>query len=171
MSGLEICPRCGTLALSWDVRCGSWLCKSLDSASPCYFSESEREHAARLSIRTVPAAAADEGERALLAEIANRDRLEAVVAATHVALGGDGEWCPSVFSDVPPPHSGDLSLDVPVLAAELRTDRDRLLAALWHLVDRLKIERAVSRHSPVYQAAVAEAQKCLAGRSPNGSGA
>lgn len=50
--------------------------------------------------------------------IDERDEMESALSAAHVALGGDGEWACRVPSP-PPPDSGNLSLDVPVLAAQV----------------------------------------------------
>ncbi len=47
--------------------------------------------------------------------IAERDRAQDALQATHIAMGGDGEWI-ARMPPVPPPHSGDLHLDVPALA-------------------------------------------------------
>ena len=49
--------------------------------------------------------------------IDTRDEMESALSAVHAALGGDGEWACRVPSP-PPPDSGNLSLDVPVLAAQ-----------------------------------------------------
>ena len=49
--------------------------------------------------------------------IDTRDEMESALSAAHAALGGDGEWACRVPS-LPPPDSGNLSLDVPVLAAQ-----------------------------------------------------
>lgn len=54
-----------------------------------------------------------------------RDSAEDALQETHLALGGDGEW-PRKMPPELPPHSGDLRLDVPALAAELSAELARL---------------------------------------------
>jgi hypothetical protein len=50
------------------------------------------------------------------AEVKFRERLEAALAKTHVALGGDGEWRHLIMGRHLPPNTGDLAADVPALA-------------------------------------------------------
>lgn len=76
----------------------------------------------------------DEYEKACEEEIGNRDRFEEAIAETHRALGGDGEWV-GKSPTPPPPDTGDLSVDVPVLAAEVfarAQKRDHLKNLLDH---------------------------------------
>ena len=73
--------------------------------------------------------------------IDERDEMESALSAAHVALGGDGEWACRVPSP-PPPDSGNLSLDVPVLAAQVLA---RVEAAERDLMDSAMLLRRVSR--------------------------
>jgi len=50
--------------------------------------------------------------------MAERDAAQDALADTHIALGGDGEWV-ARMPQPNPPDSGDLVLDVPVLASEV----------------------------------------------------
>jgi hypothetical protein len=75
--------------------------------------------------------------------IRERDALQQALQDTHVALGGDGEWCARI-PEPNPPDSGDLRMDVPALAAALVAERDSLRAANetawlieWHYHDNL----------------------------------
>lgn len=60
-------------------------------------------------------------EREVEEEIQRRDRYHDAITQTHVALGGDGEWRAHVGGAPKPPHSGHLHLDLPVMAANLRS--------------------------------------------------
>lgn len=73
--------------------------------------------------------------------IDERDEMESALSAAHVALGGDGEWACRVPSP-PPPDSGNLSLDVPVLAAQVLA---RVEAAEHDLMDGAMLIRRLSR--------------------------
>jgi hypothetical protein len=75
-----------------------------------------------------------EVEKACLEEIGHRDRFEEAIANAHVALGGDGEWSMRM-PEPPPPDSGDLARDVPVLAAEVAA-RVEALEGAWLTVCR-----------------------------------
>jgi hypothetical protein len=68
-------------------------------------------------------------EAADIQTIEERDAAEDALQETHIALGGDGEWTTKIPPEAPP-NSGDLLLDVPALATELRAERDRLREAL-----------------------------------------
>lgn len=59
----------------------------------------------------------DDHERSHCSTIEQRDAAEDSIQETHIALGGDGEWCAKMGSaaDVPP-NSGDLNADTPELA-------------------------------------------------------
>ncbi len=61
--------------------------------------------------------AAEKDEESALQE---RDASQDALSAAHIALGGDGEWVAKIPSS-DPPSSGDLYLDVPELARELRS--------------------------------------------------
>lgn len=61
----------------------------------------------------------EEEERACLEVIGQRDHANKSLQETHIALGGNGEWCGKLPPEEPP-NSGDLSLDVPELAAEIK---------------------------------------------------
>jgi hypothetical protein len=61
-------------------------------------------------------------ERELDEVMQERDRAQDVIAETHRALGGDGDWCARVGEQ--PPNTGDLHVDLPVLAAELKRELD-----------------------------------------------
>lgn len=74
--------------------------------------------------------------------ISERDRYEDALQKTSIALGGDGEWVAKTDSEIPP-DSGDLSVDVPVLALEVRRECDRLLGRVLDLEGQL--ERCNSR--------------------------
>lgn len=61
-------------------------------------------------------------EQDLEDEMQRRDRFEDAITEAHVALGGDGEWRAHVGGAPPPPHSGTLTRDVPVMARALREE-------------------------------------------------
>lgn len=66
-------------------------------------------------------------ERDCLDVMRERDWAQNCLQQTHIALGGDGEWCGKMPAEMPP-DSGDLHYDVPALAREVIADRDRLAA-------------------------------------------
>lgn len=80
--------------------------------------------------------ATEESESQLMDE---RDRAQDALQETHIALGGDGEWVGRTYH-VDPPESGDLHLDVPVLAAQIFSQlslarTNALGEARWQLIE------------------------------------
>lgn len=73
----------------------------------------------RKKIKELERTLSDE-RRACSEVIDQRDRAQDALQETHIALGGDGEWC-GWLPPEPAPNSGDLHIDVPELARELRT--------------------------------------------------
>lgn len=63
----------------------------------------------------------DKLERDEMQIAAERDEAEDALQMAHVALGGDGEWSAKIPAE-PPPNSGDLKVDVVVLAQNLRAE-------------------------------------------------
>jgi hypothetical protein len=66
---------------------------------------------------------AREFEAAAGDEIDERDRHHDAITAAHRALGGDGDWVLRIPA-VAPPDSGNLDLDLPELAAQVRSELD-----------------------------------------------
>lgn len=60
----------------------------------------------------------DQEQSAHLVTIDDRDSAQDALQATHIALGGDGEWV-TRMPEPDPPESGDLCKDVPVIAAQI----------------------------------------------------
>lgn len=77
-----------------------------------------------------------------------RDHAQDALQKTHIALGGDGEWCAKLPPEEPP-ESGDLHYDVPALAEQLHS---QLAAQQAQAVDITQIIRDVAelpdRNSP-----------------------
>ena len=90
---------------------------------------------------------AEKGEEEKEAEC---ERFSDALAKAHQELGGDGEWVARIPSQ-PAPHSGDLCLDVPELARELKKRVEGLeragrlaYAAMNHMGDVLNAMDACS---------------------------
>jgi hypothetical protein len=67
-------------------------------------------------------------ERALEEVIEDRDRFGQAITDTHVALGFDGEWTAKPGRTFVAGETGDLAIDVPALARDMRSERDALRA-------------------------------------------
>lgn len=82
-------------------------------------------------------------EQAMLQLIDERDRANNALQSAHIALGGDGEWV-ARSGAVVSGESGDLALDVPVMAADLKAESSSLRKELADLhisyADLLKAE-------------------------------
>lgn len=61
-----------------------------------------------------------------------RDAAQDALADTHIALGGDGKWV-ARMPQPNPPDSGDLVLDVPVLASEVLARAEKAEARVQEL--------------------------------------
>lgn len=84
---------------------------------------------ARIAELEAEAAKHERDEGAMIDDV---DRANDALQQTHIALGGDGVWAARIPTP-PPPDTGDLSVDVPVLAEIVR----RRLAELEAIVGDL----------------------------------
>lgn len=140
--GPELCPQCGHRGLSWNPRCSLWLCHMRKPL--CRFSESEREHTARLLVADPNAAPVYEET---LPEHVRR--LDAFEGNPPVPTPDETFYlrCPTCQGSLVIPGSTMNSfacackgtktpgyIAAPVQPAEylrVQRDRDRLIVALW----------------------------------------
>lgn len=113
-------------------------------------------------------AAHDELEMQVEDEIRRRDLFEEAITATHVALGGDGEWRAHVGGAPEPPDSGHLHLDVPVMAGE---QCKALAAARAELAEAVDLCEFIESHASTlrhfgYGRIVSMARALLARHTP-----
>lgn len=75
-----------------------------------------------------------------------RDTAQDAITATHLALGGDGEWVCKCYP-VEPPETGDLHFDVPALAAAVLAERDDARAEAEALrADAERVDSVIAAH-------------------------
>lgn len=122
--------------------------KGLDSIQVCRVCEDE--HPSHDPDCPVPAAREaldsaewyrDRLEASLEHELEEVERLNDALSKTHIALGGDGEWVAKPGSKLPAGETGDLSVDVPALAAKARAQAFREAAEIYLVsIDERNIE-------------------------------
>lgn len=148
MSELLPCPFCGysdDLVCELSDRDGMFIVECPSCGASSAYNNSEVECMDRWNRRSSPAAtesgeklkadmvrdfaealdeiiaAASKGpsdlEKALYEVMRERDEAQEALAKSHIALGGDGKWVARTYP-TEPGHSGNLCVDVPILAEE-----------------------------------------------------
>ena len=120
-----------------------------------------------LEIANADAQEVERLEKAATQDIEERDRANDALQATHIALGGDGEWCAKPGSVCLAGETGDLAIDVPVVAERLKADVQRLKDALasieaWNLCAKFRRDYGSNGERDHFRSIARNALSCAA---------